>query len=148
MFNLASDWGTVSTRLPRVRMNPGENQRIRVLTAEEEHAYLKAASDTAHDIYQTYEEALQGVRAVVRGEQPIKPDAFLLRDVATILIDGGFRPEECYRLKWENVRDGGINIDHGKGRGSRRRVPCTQRVRGILEMRSAEATMDWVFPAP
>src|SRR5437879_2691020 len=147
MFNLASDWGKVSTRLPRVRMNHGENQRMRVLTAEEEHAYLNAASDTAHRIQQSYEEALQGVRAVVRGEQPIKPDAFLLRDVATILIDGGFRPEECYRLNWENVRDGGINIDHGKGRGSRRRVPCTQRVRGILEMRSAEATTEWVFPA-
>jgi integrase len=97
---------------------------MRVLTAEEDYAYLKAASDTAHGIHQAYEEALQVVRAVVRGEQPIKPDAFLLRDVATILIDGGFRPEECYRLKWENVRDAGINVDHGKGRGSRRRVPA------------------------
>ena len=44
MFNLASDWGKVITRLPRVRMNPGENQRTRVLAAEEEHSYLKATS--------------------------------------------------------------------------------------------------------
>jgi integrase len=147
MFNLASDWGKVSTRLPRVKMNPGENQRMRVLTADEENAYLKASSDTAQRIQQAYADALQGIRAVVRGDEPIKPDAFLLRDVATILIDGGFRPEECYRLKWGNIREGGINIDYGKGRGSRRRVPCTQRIQGILEMRAAGATTEWVFPA-
>jgi len=128
-------------------MNPGENQRMRVLTAEEEHAYLRAVSDNAQGIQYAYEEALQGVRAVVRGEKPIKPDAFLLRDVATILVDCGFRPEECYRLTWENIRDGGINIHQGKGRGSRRRVPCTQRVCSILEMRSAEAKTEWAFPA-
>jgi len=46
---------------------------MRVLTVEEECAYLKAASDTAHGIQQAYEEALQGVRAAVRGEQPINP---------------------------------------------------------------------------
>ena len=94
MFNLAQEWGKVTTRLARVRLNPGENQRMRVLTVEEECAYLKAASDTAHGIQQAYEEALQGVRAAVRGEQPIKPDAFLLPDLATVPIDCGFRPEE------------------------------------------------------
>jgi integrase len=26
----------------------------------------------------------------------------LLHDVATILIDCGLRPEECFRLKWES----------------------------------------------
>jgi len=108
---------------------------------------VTAASDAAHRIQQAYADALQGIRAVVRGEEPIKPDAFLLRDMATILIDGGFRPGECYRLKWGNVRDGGINIDHGKGRGSWRRVPCTQRIQGILEMRASGATTEWVFPA-
>jgi len=29
-----------------------------------------------------------------------------LHDVATILIDCGLRQEECFRLKWESVRDG------------------------------------------
>src|SRR4030095_12321507 len=38
----------------------------------------------------------------------------LLRDVATILIDCGLRPEECFRLKWENIRDGFIEIQYGK----------------------------------
>jgi integrase len=77
------------------------------------------------------------VRATLRGEQPIKPDAYLLHHVATILLDCGLRPEECYRLKPEYIQDGGINIPSGKGKGSRRRVLCTPRVQAILEMRRA-----------
>ena len=36
MFHLAEEWGGVSTVLPKVRMLPGENQRERVLSADEE----------------------------------------------------------------------------------------------------------------
>lgn len=147
MFNLAQEWDKVSIKLPRVRMNPGENQRIRVLTSAEEKAYLLAATNFGLAAEQAFGEALRGIRAVIRGREPIKPDAFLLRDVATILFDCGFRPEECYRLRWENVRDGGIDIHQGKGRGSRRHVPCSERVRGILEMRGTDAASEWVFPA-
>jgi integrase len=147
IFNLAQEWGDVATRLPRVKMNPGENQRMRVLNGGQERAYLNAATNAGRGIEQAYEQALQGIRAVVRGEQPTKPDAYLLRDVATILFDCGLRPEECYRLRWESFIDGGINIHYGKGKGSRRRVPCADRVRGILEMRSSQATSEWVFPA-
>jgi integrase len=146
MFNLAEEWGNVTTRLPRVRMNPGENQRMRVLSPGEESAYLIAATDAAYVAEQKYSEALRGIRAVVRGKEPIKPDAFLLRDVATILVDCGFRPEECHRLRWANVIDGGINIEHGKGKGSRRRVPCSARVRGILEMRPQMQHPNGCFP--
>jgi integrase len=35
----------------------------------------------------------------------------------------------------------------GKGRGSRRRIPGSQRVLGVLEMRRADATSGWIFPA-
>ncbi len=42
--------------------------------------------------------------------------AYLLRDVATILIDCGMRPDECFRLKWlDNIRDGAIEIHTCKG---------------------------------
>ena len=82
----------------------------------------------------------------MRGEEALKPDAYLLHDVATVLLDCGLRPDECYGLKWENIHDGGINIHDGKGRGSRRRVPCTPRVLAVLEMRRTGATSEWVFP--
>lgn len=148
MFHLAQEWGIVSTLLPKVRMLPGENRRERILNPDEEAIYLKAATWIGQRIEQAYREALEGIRATVRGEQPQKPDAYLLRDVACVLIDCGLRPEECFRLGWNNIRDGAIEIHKGKGRGSRRRIPASQRVLSILEMRRTAATSDWVFPAP
>lgn len=148
VFHLAAEWGKVSTILPRVRLMGGENHRERVLSLEEERKYLEAASDLGHGQTEAYTRALEGVRAVKRGQQPRTPDAYLLRDVATLLIDCGLRPEECFRLKWQdNFRDGAIEIHTGKGRGSRRRIPVSKRVLGILEMRRAGTTSEWIFPA-
>jgi len=149
IFHLCLEWGRVLIALPRVRLLPGANHRERVLSGEEERKYLDAANAVGHELQESYLRALEGIRATQRGEQPRKPDAYLLRDVATILIDCGMRPEECCRLKWsDNIRDGGIEIHTGKGRGSRRRIPCSQRVLSILDMRRLSATSDWVFPAP
>jgi integrase len=72
----------------------------------------------------------------------------LLHDVATILIDCGLRPEECFRLKWESVRDGSIEIQYGKTDNARRRIPMSKRVAAVLEMRITDARSEWVFPAP
>jgi hypothetical protein len=89
IFHLAIEWGRVSAALPRVRMLPGANHRERVLTAAEETEYLKAATTVGHELQEAYECALEGIRAVKRGEIPQKPDAYRLRDAATI----GSRPE-------------------------------------------------------
>lgn len=146
MFNLAQEWGHVTTLLPRVRMNPGENSRMRVLNSEEEAAYLEAATKVGRDAEEAYRKALQGIRATVRGEQPLKPDAYLLHDVAVVLLECGLRPDECYQLRWDQIQDAGIDIRKGKGRGSKRRVPCSERVLAVLDMRRAVATSEWVFP--
>lgn len=149
IFHLAVEWGRVSTVLPRVRMLPGENRRERVLNPIEERQYLAAATDLGHRLHEAYRSALEGIRAVKRGQTPRKPDAYLLRDAATVLIDTGLRPDECFRLKWaDNIRDGAIEIHNGKGRGSRRRIPASQRVLSVLDMRRAGGTSEWVFPAP
>jgi integrase len=148
MFHLAQEWEQVTTILPKVRMMPGENQRERVLTSEEESRYLKSAASIGEGIIRAYNRALEGTRATVRGEQPIKPaDPFLLRDVVTVLLDCGLRPEECYRLKWENIRDGAVEVFKGKGKASRRRVPASARLLAVLEMRKTNAASDWVFPS-
>jgi integrase len=146
VFHLAQEWGDVTTWLPRVRLNPGENSRMRVLTVEEEEAYLNAATELGRAQEKDYEQALRGIRASVRGEQPLKPDAYLLLHIATVLLECGLRPDESYRLKWDQIQDAAIIIHEGKGRGSRRRVPCTSRVMGVLEMRRAETKSEWVFP--
>jgi integrase len=148
IFHLATEWEKVSKVLPRVRLLPGENHRERVLSFEEEAAYLGAAVDVGHKIEEGYQSALKGIRALERGQQPERPDSYLLRDVATVLIDCAVRPEECFRLKWENFRDGLIDIHKGKGRGSRRRIPASQRVQGILAMRKGQSGSNWIFPAP
>jgi integrase len=96
-----------------------------------------------------YHRALEGIRATQRGEEPIEPrDPFLLRDVTTILIDCGLRPEECFRLKWEHVQDGAVHLPFGKTENARRTIPLTRRTAAILEMRRAVAEDVWVFPAP
>jgi integrase len=63
-----------------------------------------------------------------------------LASIALILADTGIRPEECFRLRWDNVtwlsgRNGALLVERGKTAAARRLIPMTPRVRGILEAR-------------
>jgi len=127
MFRLAEEWGKVEKALPNVKMLPGEKHRERVLTAEEEALYLKGASSDAMEQH---------------------ADECLMRDVATILLDCALRPEECFRLRAENVADGMLEIHFGKTENARRRIPMTPRVNAILDMRQTKVQgTGWIFPA-
>ena len=90
---------------------------MRVVTRQEEDAYLKAATELGRTQESDYEQALKGIRATVRGERPIKPDAYLLLHIATVLLECALRPDECYRLKWNQIQDEAIIIHEGKGKG-------------------------------
>lgn len=73
----------------------------------------------------------------------------LLRGVATIMLDCGLRPDEVYRLAWqENYREGRIVIHTGKTKAARRSVPVTHRVIALLEMRRVGEETGWIFAAP
>ncbi len=72
----------------------------------------------------------------------------LLHDVAVILLDCGLRPEECFRLEWSSIREGLIEIQYGKTDNARRRIPMSQRVAAVVEMRKTGNESRWVFPAP
>jgi integrase len=149
MLHLAVEWGKTEKAAPRVLLLPGEKRRERVLTPAEEAAYLTTAQQIGEGILEAYRHALQGIRATARDEQPIKPDdPFLLRDVATVLLDCGLRPEECYRLRWEHVRDNALHIPFGKTASARRSVPLSNRASILLDMRKTVAVSEWVFPAP
>ena len=59
----------------------------------------------------------------------------LLASMATVLIDTGMRPEECYRLRWESItwvngRNGTLLVTHGKTAAARRMLPMTPRSQG------------------
>jgi integrase len=79
----------------------------------------------------------------------------ILGSVATVLVDTGMRPEECFRLCWESItwtngRFGTLIVTHGKTAAARRVLPMTPRVRKTLEMRwnsAGKPEEGWVWPA-
>jgi integrase len=149
VLRLAVEWGLVEKLLPKVEMLPGENHRDRVITPAEEARYLEATRQVGDAILAAYHRALTGIRARLRGQEPVKPeDPYLLRDVTTLLIDTGMRPDECYRLRWEHIRDGAVHVPCGKTSNARRALPLTQRSATLLDLRRERATCEWVFPAP
>jgi len=121
MLRLALEWKLLGV-IPKVTRQPGEEGRDRILTHNEEHAYLSVA------------------------RQP-------LRDIAMVIVDTGLRPEEAFRMRWENVRlqpagdarFGYIYNPFGKTKYARRNIPLSQRVKAILDMR--QQPEGWVFPA-
>jgi len=148
LLKLATEWGKVERTLPKVEMLPGENHRDRVLSEQDQTNYLEAAVSIGHGIEKDYARALTGIRATMRGEVPITPiDPFLLRDATALLMDCGLRPDECFRLRWEDVRDEAVNILFGKTASARRTIPLTPRLTAFLDMRRAIAQSEWVFPA-
>jgi integrase len=114
--------------IPEIHCLSGQTIRERVLSHEEEAAYLDAAA------------------------QP-------LRDVATVMLDTGMRPEEVFRIAWEHVhfepagagaRFGYLHNPIGKTKYARRDVPMTIRVKAVLEMRhlaAGQPAQGWVFLA-
>lgn len=79
-----------------------------------------------------------------------------LKTVATIILDAGLRPDECFRLKWgKNVRwiddkRAVLMVPGTKTEAATRIVPMTPRVRDILHRRwdkSGKPTGGWIFPA-
>ncbi len=80
----------------------------------------------------------------------------LLSGVATVLADTGLRPDECHRLRWEDItwangRNGTLLVTHGKTPAARRVLPLTPRVRLVLQARweaNGRPIEGWVWPAP
>ena len=107
MLKLAVEWGKVERLLPEVEMPSGENHRERALNADAETRYLAAAS----------------------------AQSYLLRDVTTLRLDCVLRPEECFRMRWEDLRDGALHILFGKTENARRTIAITQGVAAQLDMR-------------
>src|SRR5437899_558314 len=79
-----------------------------------------------------------------------------LASVATVLVDTGLRPEECFKLRWEHIsfnsgRHGALRVMQGKTAAARRMLPLTLRVRTILDARwenAGEPEEGWIWPAP
>jgi integrase len=151
VFSLAEEWDEERQlkRLAKIKLLPGENRRERVLSSAEEKRYLAAAVEVGDGILTSYERARDGIRATQRGQQPITPrDPYILRDFSTLLLDVGIRPEECFRLRREHVRDGILQVPYGKTQKATRKIPVPGRSAEILKHRLEQHDSEWVFPAP
>ena len=72
----------------------------------------------------------------------------MLRDVATLMLETGMRPEEVYRIQPENVNlTGGFLFNpFGKTKAALRRVPLNTAARNILTRRMAGLETPFLFP--
>ena len=126
MLRLAQEW-KIMTTVPKIRLLPGERQRDRVLTHEEERTYLADAPRPLNEI------------ATIIAQTGMSPDEVFR-----------MRWENVHFEPAGNARYGYIYNPSGKTKYRRRNIPMTQQVQAGLEMRHAEQghpTEGWVFPA-
>jgi integrase len=71
-----------------------------------------------------------------------------LRDIATLMLETGMRPEEVCRIRRENVHLEQCYIFNpfGKTRAARRKVPLTNRALVVLDRRLESIKSDFLFP--
>jgi integrase len=72
----------------------------------------------------------------------------LLRDVATIILETGMRPEEVFTLRKENVHLDRryLFVPKGKTRFARRNLPLTDTALSVLKRRIVRAKTCYLFP--
>lgn len=72
----------------------------------------------------------------------------LLRDVATMILETGMRPEEVFTIRKENVHlpQGYIFVPTGKTRFARRNIPLTDAAKAVLKRRVKATKSPFVFP--
>lgn len=77
----------------------------------------------------------------------------ILRDVITIMLDCGMRPDEVSRMQWGDVRwaESRILVQRGKSKSARRYVGLTERMSRVLTSASERnkrlgRESEWVFP--
>ncbi len=129
---------TVNRELQSLRRALRLALRWKILSAVPQFELLK--EETGRERVITHEEEQQYLQAA---EQP-------LRDIATLIVDCGLRPGECFGLRVEDVRfaTGTVHIQKGKTKYARRALPMTARVREVLQVRvGLKKGTDWLFPA-
>ena len=80
--------------------------------------------------------------------------AAVLADVARTLNDTGMRPDECHRVRWDEIdwqgRYGLVLVSEGKTPAARRRIPLTPQLRAVFEARwkaTGEPREGFVWPS-
>src|SRR5437867_6220252 len=71
-----------------------------------------------------------------------------LRDIATMMLETGMRPEEVCGIRRENVHldQGYLFNAFGKTNAARRKVPLTEKACAVLARRLEKVKGEFVFP--
>lgn len=71
----------------------------------------------------------------------------MLRDVATLMLETGMRPEEVYRIQPENVHlsDGYVFNPFGKTKAAKRKIKLTATAKSVLSKRMTECKGAYLF---
>jgi integrase len=124
LLNVALEWKVIET-VPKIRLLNGEKNRERVLTHDEEAAYLAVASPLLQDY---------AILALDTGMGPQE------------LLDT--RYENVHFEPAGDAQYGYVHVPVGKAEKRKRNLPMTQRVRKVLSERYASAGQPkwgWVF---
>jgi integrase len=150
--------GTAKGKEKGKRKSTGK--RIRPATVNRELACLKALFNHALKSDFTFRNPVSRVDFLPENNEQTRVLSFdeqarylaaatpLLRDVATLMLETGMRPEEVYRIQPENVNlAGGFLFNpSGKTKAARRRVPLTVAARNVLTRRMAGLEAPFLFP--
>jgi integrase len=73
-----------------------------------------------------------------------------LKDIATIILQTGMRPEEVFRMQVRNLDFSRREIfnPHGKTAAAKRTIPMTSEVYEILKKRTSGTQSRWIFYSP
>lgn len=135
-------------------------KRIRPATLNRELACLKALFNHAIKSDLTFRnpvsrvdflpESNEQTRVLTYDEQTryLAAATPILRDVATLMLETGMRPEEVYRIRPENVNlAGGFLFNpFGKTKAARRRVPLSSSAKSTLGRRMEGMQTPFLFP--
>jgi integrase len=71
-----------------------------------------------------------------------------LKDIATLMLQTGMRPEEVYRIQRQNVHldQNYLFNPYGKTKAARRKVRLTSAAKLVLATRLSESKSDYLFP--
>lgn len=125
MLNLAEEWGVVAA-VPRIKLAGGERQNERILSHEEESAWLTLVPQLLHD--------------------------FVTVCLDTGMRPGEIQKLRCEDVHFRGSKPdapGYLHVPKGKSRNARRNLVLTDRVRDLLLRRHGEQggpTTGWVFP--
>ncbi|MGC1684027.1 MAG: tyrosine-type recombinase/integrase [Candidatus Acidiferrales bacterium] len=145
-----------SYRLKQGRTVSTVNSTIRVLRSALKHAVNDGLLASKPELH-----ILPGATVrdhVVWPEEEVKYLAAAtepLKSLATILVGTGLRPDEAFRMRWENVlwdvgQFGAIQVMKGKTKSAPRVVPMLPQVRDTLLARwnsAGQPREGWVWPA-